>query len=183
MKKANFLIEYLKNPSEIGAIAPSSRFLINKYIEEMDFKKTGLVIELGAGNGNFTKAVLKKLNKSQKLLSFETNKKLFTCLENMNNRRLTAINDKAENMETYLKQYKLGKADYILSELPLNAWDKKTAINIIETAKRNLAPGGKYIQFTYLPKNHLLFKKYFKNIKIKYVLLNIPPAFVYICGD
>lgn len=101
----------------------------------------------------------------------------------MNNRRLIAINDKAENMETYMKKYNLGKADYILSELPLNAWDKKTAINIIEVAKRNLAPGGKYIQFTYIPKNHWLFKKYFKKIKIKFTLLNIPPAFVYVCSS
>jgi len=68
-----------------------------------------LIIELGAGNGNFTKAVLKKLNKNQKLLSFETNKKLFAYLENMNNRRLIAVNDKAENMEAYIKNIISGK--------------------------------------------------------------------------
>ncbi len=42
MKKADFLIEYLKNPGEISAIAPSSRFLINKFIEETTSGKPGL---------------------------------------------------------------------------------------------------------------------------------------------
>lgn len=49
-----FLLEYIKNPRYIGAVAPSGKQLASKMISEIDFEKAKCIIEYGPGTGAFT---------------------------------------------------------------------------------------------------------------------------------
>ena len=71
------LSSFMKKPKEIGAIAPSSKFLTNEIIKSIDFSNSDCIVELGPGLGTFTKPLLKKANPKTKLLCFEINKKFF----------------------------------------------------------------------------------------------------------
>ena len=61
MAKSNqFIKQYFGNKKEIGAIAPSSKFLRNRMMAPISFHSADVIIELGAGNGVFTKEIIKK---------------------------------------------------------------------------------------------------------------------------
>ena len=49
MDQVIFFREFLKNWREVGSITPSSRFLVEKMIECVDFDGTRTIVELGAG--------------------------------------------------------------------------------------------------------------------------------------
>ena len=55
---ARLLRAFLAYPVRTGAIAPSSRFLAARMIEDMRLSEAGVVVELGPGTGAFTRAIL-----------------------------------------------------------------------------------------------------------------------------
>ena len=59
-KQSNFLGEFIKERKTVGAIAPSSKFLMKKMIAPIDFQKADVIVELGPGNGVFTKVFWKE---------------------------------------------------------------------------------------------------------------------------
>ncbi|WCC42260.1 hypothetical protein PJJ26_12605 [Tenacibaculum finnmarkense] len=46
-KKFNFFKEAVKNYKTSGTVAPSSKYLANKMLREIDFSKANVIIELG----------------------------------------------------------------------------------------------------------------------------------------
>lgn len=53
-----FIKEFIKNPRFIGAVAPSSRHLAEKMLEDIDFKNSTCIIEYGPGTGVFTERLV-----------------------------------------------------------------------------------------------------------------------------
>lgn len=76
-----FIKEFIKSPKYIGAISPSSKFLANKMIENIEFEKCNCIIEYGAGTGVFTKEVILRKEESTIFLVFEKNKKFADMLK------------------------------------------------------------------------------------------------------
>ena len=68
MKTLKFLKESLKNIRQIGSIFPSSRFVVRKMIEPIDFEKKITILELGSGTGVITKQLLEKINSESTLI-------------------------------------------------------------------------------------------------------------------
>ena len=52
--KRNFIKEFWKEKRVVGAISPSTRFLGEKMVENVNFDEAKLIIELGPGTGVFT---------------------------------------------------------------------------------------------------------------------------------
>ena len=65
---AIFLHELVKNPGCIGAICPSSQKLARCMVSSIDVQQEGLVIELGAGTGVMTQALLDHSVKPENLV-------------------------------------------------------------------------------------------------------------------
>jgi phosphatidylethanolamine/phosphatidyl-N-methylethanolamine N-methyltransferase len=81
MAKSNqFIKQYFGNKKEIGAIAPSSKFLRNRMMSPISFHSADVIVELGAGSGVFTKEIIKRMKSSCKLFVFETNELFFELL-------------------------------------------------------------------------------------------------------
>ncbi len=53
-----FAKEFLKEPKEMAAVAPSSRHLARKMVEGIDFAHAGAIVEYGPGLGTFSRAVI-----------------------------------------------------------------------------------------------------------------------------
>ena len=65
--------ESLKSIKEVGTVLPSSKFVVSKMIEPINFEKDISILEFGSGTGVITKEILKKMTPSSKLICFETN--------------------------------------------------------------------------------------------------------------
>ena len=59
-KKRSFITQFLKESKMVGSVRPSSRFLMEKMLQNIDFENSKIIVELGPGTGVFTYEILKK---------------------------------------------------------------------------------------------------------------------------
>lgn len=182
MSKKKFITEVLKSTGTIGALSPSSSFLAKKMIAPIQFQNTKCIVEFGPGTGVFTHKILENLPLDAKLLAFEINPVFIEELEAIKDNRLVIINDSAEKIEDYLTKYNFSSADYIVSSLPFAMIPDDVVHRILINSDKALTKNGKYIQFQYSLNAKKKLKDYFSSVKINFTLLNIPPAFVYVCS-
>ena len=55
--KKSFLKSFWAEKKMVGSMTPSSRFLMDKMLKNIDFKKSKLIVELGPGTGVFTEKI------------------------------------------------------------------------------------------------------------------------------
>jgi phosphatidylethanolamine/phosphatidyl-N-methylethanolamine N-methyltransferase len=79
-ERLSFLVQYLRNPKEVGALLPSGSPLANIMTREIA-SNLGPVLELGPGTGSFTRAILARGIKPQDLTMVETNSEFCTLLQ------------------------------------------------------------------------------------------------------
>lgn len=183
MNKIKFLREGLKNLRTTGTVTPSSRFLCQSMIKGIDFSKARILIELGAGDGVVTRHILNKMHADARLFSFEVQSNFCDLLRKIDDPRLVIIEDSAEHLTDYLKEYGHEKADHIISAIPFVILPKDTAKNIVETCRDSLAPKGFFIQMHYSTMLKSLYESIFPKVKMSFTPLNIPPAFVFHCSN
>jgi phospholipid N-methyltransferase len=144
--------------------------LARKMAEEMDGCLQ--VVEFGAGTGPVTREILKRLPKNGHLTSFEINPDLCRCLKRIGDSRLRVINDDAARCERYVE-----RPDCVVSGLPLALFDREAKEEILAIARKS----GRYIQLQYTPVLVNEIKRYFPDVRLKFVPQNFPPAFLYVC--
>lgn len=183
-KQAKFFKEFFREKKQVGAIAPSSRFLMRKMLKPINFERAKIIVELGPGNGVFTKGLLDKMNSDCRLFSFELNETFFSHIQSeIKDHRLTLLNQSAEKIGDILKANGIEKADYIVSSLPLAVIPGPIKTNILDNAQKYLSEHGKYIQFQYTLNAKKLLEERFSKVKIDFTPVNIPPAFIYRCSN
>ncbi len=176
----SFFKSMLSNYRNIGAISPSSRFLYKKMISPMDLAHDIHIVEFGAGSGTFTDALLRKITPGSQLSIFEIDplfiKKL--QLKYKSDSRVVVYSLGAEESTKF---FEAGSIDYILSSLPFGLMSEPIILRILESAKHILKEHGKFIQFQYFLQNKKHIHDTFPQVRYKFTLLNLPPAFVYVC--
>lgn len=181
MSKKKFISEVLRSRGTIGALSPSSSFLAKKMLAPIHFKETRCIVEYGPGTGVFTKKLLEKMSPDSKLLAFEINPAFIEELKLIRDNRLVLINDSAEKIAFYLNENGFASADYIVSSLPFAMIPNHIVHIILTNSDKALSKKGKYIQFQYSLNAKKKLKEYFSEVYIKFTLLNLPPAFIYVC--
>jgi phospholipid N-methyltransferase len=169
MRFIKFVKEFIKNPKQVGAVAESSGFLARAMAQQIESDVN--IVEFGPGTGAVTKEILRRLPKHGQLTCLEINPQFCDDLKKINDPRLKIINDDVRNYSRAIEDY-----DCVLSSLPLGIFDKTQRDKIIAMSGR----AKKYIQFQYTPFLKPKLKKYFNDVEIKFVPLNVPPAFVYV---
>ena len=183
MKKPVFLLQYLKTPRKIGAVAPSSKQLAEKMVSDIDFENACCIVEYGPGTGVFTDKLLEKKKQDTTLVLLETNKEFCTQLREKYaaNNSIIIIYGSAEHVDAYLKKYKINKADYVVSGLPFASLPKNTSETILDKTRKILGKEGLFITFQYTLLKKAFISRYFNHIEYIKVLKNIPPAYVFKC--
>ena len=178
----SFFQRFWKEKKMVGAISPSSTFLTNKMLENIDFEKSKVLVEIGPGTGVFTKKVLSRMQADGVFLVFELNSDFFQELQTkIVDKRVVYINDSAEKLQDYLDQFNIQKVDVIISSLPLSNFYQRLTLKLLRTFQSCLSDTGKFIQFQYSLKQRKELSHVFSKVKISFTLWNIPPAFVYTC--
>ena len=174
-----FLKSWLKNPKLIGAVAPSGRALAK-------LMSTGLgpgarVIELGAGTGTVTEALLRRGVRPEDLYLLERNESFFDILTRRFPRCPLVSADALELRERFADS--LHSFDFVVSGLPLLLFSPEQKARLFEQIFDVLGPNGAYQQFTYgarCPIDRAQRERLgLKRSLLGFAALNIPPAFVY----
>lgn len=184
MEKAAFVKQYITKPRTVGAILPSSKHLAGKMVEDIDFNNAKYIIEYGPGTGVFTKKLIENRKDNTVILLFEYNTEFCNILREKfkDVPYLYIVNDSAEFIDKYLRQYNIPMVDYVVSGLPFASLPQNISSAILEKTQKFLREDGKFItfQYTLLKKNFI--KQYFNVVNIKMEVRNMPPAYVFSCS-
>ncbi|MES9863000.1 MAG: rRNA adenine N-6-methyltransferase family protein [Candidatus Thiodiazotropha sp. LLP2] len=180
--KPDFLSAWLRNPRQVGAVLPSSDCLTNAMAAQVN-NNNGLTIELGAGTGAVTSALLNQGVSPEKLVVVEKDQILANKLAR-HFPTLTVLEGDAARLQQLLKQSELGLADNVISSLPLLSMRSHTRIRVLSEIFNSLHPEGKLVQFTYSMKppihERLANALQVCGNRIDRVLWNLPPANVWV---
>lgn len=180
--KRTFIKQFWKEKKMIGSMVPSSRFLAQKMLENVDFENARIIVELGPGTGVFTDLIIEKMHPDAQLLVFELNENFHHRLAHrITDKRVHCIHDTAEKVQDYLKKIGHEKADVVISSLPLSNFSKELRHSILSAMEQALQDTGQYIQFQYSLQSKKQIKQFFETVNIDFTALNFPPAFVYSC--
>lgn len=179
------LLYFFKDLKQVGAIAPSSKFLAKDLVEQLKKRLSNddcsplNILEIGAGTGPLTKQIAKQLRPEDQLDIVEIHKKFYQIVKtkyrdsNIHVHHTDILNFQPEK-----------KYDFIFSSLPYenmpeeisrNIWKKKLELCSSEAYISYF----KYVKFRKFKSDfeERVVKKYKQ--KKKYVLLNLPPAKIY----
>jgi phospholipid N-methyltransferase len=177
--RAIFLYKFFLKPTKIESVTPSSSFLTRKMLGNLPWDKIETIAELGAGTGVFTNFIAENKNKSCQVVVIE---------EDFEMRKMLRVNHpeffygtKAEKLDWLLQRNNLPQVDCIISGLPFAAFTEPQREEIMAAIHRSLKPGGVFVAFQYSLQMKKTLKKTFSELRISFVPLNMPPAFVYHC--
>lgn len=178
--RLHFLGEFLRNPRELGSITPSSQYLTRAVLGEIDFARARRIAELGPGTGVFTGALLERLAPDGELLAVETNAEFVELLpRELPDPRLVVVQGSAERLAELAAERGWDGADVVVSGIPYSLLPRSVTVGILRAAARTLRPGGLFVGYQYSPYLRPYLKGAFGNVRYRFVLLNVPPAFVY----
>src|SRR5579885_257032 len=173
--KIVFFKTVVSQPRTTGAIFPSSKHLANEMASHVLKQNNGIVLELGAGTGVVTDAILQSGIKPEDMIVIEYSHDLVELLRNRFP-NIKIIEGTAEHLSTLL----LGeerKINTIISSLPLRSLPLAVSQAILDEIQHILPAGGRYIQFTYsFKRDRFSSRANFERCVSKRIWKNLPPA-------
>ena len=86
------------------------------------------------------------------------------------------------HFDKLLAERGLNQVDHICSGLPLPSFPALLRDGILDTSARMLAAHGTFRQLTVMPLIYYrLYRRYFGDVRFRFVPLNMPPGGVYVC--
>lgn len=152
----SFLKRYLRDPNVVGAVAPSSRALAAALCEPLRrANRPSTVLEVGAGTGAITRYIGTVLKPEDELDICEIHPGFADILERDVLRTSRFSKGVTEGRIRLLRQavQKIDKEehyDFVISGLPLTAFDLKSVESIFATIRQCLKPDGVLSYFEYV---------------------------------
>ncbi len=174
-----FFNQFVKNPRQLGSVIPSSRFLIERIINNARLTSAKVVVELGPGNGGTTRGFLAAMKPTSRLLSIELNEDLHELSGNLDDHRCIAHHGNAADLPEILRHYGLGAPEVIISGIPFSTMAPDLGSLIIENIYRQLAPNGRFVAYQVSSQVDKLNTFFGDNKSIEIEFLNIPPIRVW----
>lgn len=167
----------------MGAVVPSSRVLARTMARQLDKEHADYVIELGAGTGVVTHALLNHGVTPDRLLVIEREPSLHALLEAHFSNVTVACAD-ATHLGEVLAAHKIKRVYAIVSSLPLLSMPKTVRAAIEKHMAQLIGEDGLIVQFTYGPRSPISketrSKYHLRGARVKTVLANVPPAHVWV---
>jgi phosphatidylethanolamine/phosphatidyl-N-methylethanolamine N-methyltransferase len=174
-----FFKSWLKDPFHVASITPSSRWLAR--LMATDVGPGARVVELGAGTGTLTEAIVERGVRQEDLYLVEQHAMFCDVLRQRFPGSHIVQADAAALTES-LGALR-GTVDYVISGLPIVWFNRDKKAKILQEAFALLRPHGRYQQFTYLGPppvgGRLLDELGLRATLLGVSPLNLPPAFVY----
>ncbi|MDR1978645.1 MAG: methyltransferase type 11 [Synergistaceae bacterium] len=174
-----FLRRFVGAPRQVGSVMPSSPYLTRAMMDKIEWNDVRCMAELGAGTGVFTRAIVSKLGRGENLLVFEIDPALKALIEAEH--LGVAVYGDAQELPQIMRDRNIRQLDCVVSSLPFAVLPPRVTAAILDVLDKTLKPGGKLIAYQYSTHMKPYFEKRFANVKISFVLRNVPPAFVYEC--
>jgi phosphatidylethanolamine/phosphatidyl-N-methylethanolamine N-methyltransferase len=176
----HFFRSWIADPRRVAAVAPSGDALVRLMTGQI-VPSDRPVLELGAGTGVFTKALVARGIRECDLTLVEYGSDFMRILQHRFPQARVLWMDASQ-----LGNYDLfpgTKVGAVISGLPLLTMSPRKVMSILSGAFGHLRPAGSFYQFTYGPRcpvpRPILDRLGLKAVRIGGTVRNIPPASVY----
>jgi phospholipid N-methyltransferase len=177
-----FARNFLKHPRMLGSLIPSSRFLIEQILRQMDWSRAKVVVEYGPGVGTITTEILKRMGPDARLVVFETNPEFVRFLrESVRDSRLHIVHGSAGEIRNVLRKLGLGHADYVISGIPFSTMPEQVRSSILKATHSAVGDDGAFIVYQFSSKVKPYLERTFRQVDRGFEPLNILPAHLYYC--
>jgi phosphatidylethanolamine/phosphatidyl-N-methylethanolamine N-methyltransferase len=182
---ALFLKRWLRRPFATGAVVPSGRLLAEAMATTARAVITGRpghVVELGAGTGEVTKALLAAGIAAERLVLVERDREFASFLRrHFDGPRI--VEGDAARLPRLLAEHGIAPIAAVVSGLPLLSLPTEVVNGIVAGAFEALPRGAAFVQFTYGPKppipRALRERLHLDGAHGKRIWRNVPPAVVW----
>lgn len=181
----SFLQAFLKNPTKVGAIAPSSPDLAREMVCDLKPDRNNIVLELGVGTGAITRFIEPILPDPQSYLGIELDSSLFEELR-IKFPNLKIVEASAADAYEIHRRSGLGPVRYLLCCLPFVSLPSAVAERIYDEIDKFMEEGCVLKVFQYAHGYYLspalklrerMRRRYGRSRRSHLVLKNVPPAY------
>lgn len=173
---------FIKHPRMLGSLIPSSRFLVNHVLSEVDWKRARVFLEYGPGVGTFTKEILRRMRPDAVVVALETNSDFVRFLRGkLRDDRLHVIHGSAADAKAALANLGLGRADYVISGIPYTTMPADLRASILRTTHEVLDPNGAFLVYQFTRTVLPYLQQVFESVYQDFEPLNVMPARLFYC--
>jgi phosphatidylethanolamine/phosphatidyl-N-methylethanolamine N-methyltransferase len=190
MPALTFIKEAMSSFRQMGTLLPTQTHLAHSVARTLP-RRNGLnIVELGAGEGSITRAVVRELGKLEyRLLAVELNETLLranrrTLASRCNGSagRVVFVQGDAFAFGRILEEQKMPRVDVVISTLPLYYFPPSQRKGLFAMARERLGEAGMYVQYRYTPDGMDELRPFFSRIQRRFVL-NLMPAWLFVCDN
>ncbi len=174
-----FISSWLKNPKNVGAVAPSGPVLSRTMAAIVEPSVEGPIVELGPGTGPVTAALIERGIDPARLVLVEYDEKFCETLRKKYP-QVKVVQGDAFALDQALRGHASGPLAAIVSSLPLLNFSPAQRQALIAASMKLLRPRAPFIQFTYGANSPLpVESQLYETSASKRIWRNLPPARVW----
>jgi phospholipid N-methyltransferase len=182
MKEPGYLRQYVSD-RDVGALHPSSRFLIRRLIRCLSPGSIGTLVEFGPGPGISTRPILQVIPASARYVAIEKNPVFLASLKSaVPDPRLLAVEGDARSSREILSGLGITTADAVIASIPFSFLTRDERAAIVDAVYSVLADDGDFVvfhQFSLLMRS--LLKERFPRVRVLFEPRNVFPCFLLHC--
>jgi phosphatidylethanolamine/phosphatidyl-N-methylethanolamine N-methyltransferase len=187
MERFHVLGEFVRKPTSVGAVAPSSWRLAELITDAAGLDRAKVVLEFGPGTGAFTEVILRKIDPGTTFFAIERNAS-FAAATRKRCPGVQVVHDSAVSVRKHLAASGHASCDCIVSGLPFSSFTPAQQDEILAAVHDSLRPGGRFVTFAYFGglcwplgrRFRSRLRATFSQVSCtRTIWRNIPPAFVY----
>jgi phospholipid N-methyltransferase len=179
---ALFTRNFFRSPAMLGSVVPSSPFLVNDMMSQVDWNRARVLVEYGPGVGTFTREILKRMRPDAVVIAIELNTDFVEYLRReIADPRLRVVQGSAGRVRAILAEQGLGAADCIISGLPYKNMSDTLRRQILDESRLALRAEGSMVLFQYTRTLQPYLESSFSSVKRNFQPFNIFPAMIFHC--
>jgi phospholipid N-methyltransferase len=173
---------FIKHPKMLGSLIPSSRFLVNKVLSEVEWARARVFLEYGPGVGTFTTEILRRMRPDAVLIALETNTDFVRFLRGkVRDDRLHVVHGSAADADAALARLNLHQADYVISGIPYTTMPPQVRDIILRKTHSVLHPSGAFLVYQFTRTVLPYLQQVFGLVHQDFEPLNVMPARLFFC--
>lgn len=177
-----FARNFFRFPAMLGSVIPSSRFLVNDVLSQVEWEAARVIVEFGPGVGTMTREILKRMRPDATLVAIELNLDFVAFLqEQIQDPRLRVVHNSAGKVRAVLDDMYLQQADYIISGIPYTNMPEAVRCEILAQSRQVLNPKGALLIYQFTRTVLPYLQSSFGSVRQGFQLLNIFPARIFHC--
>lgn len=173
---------FVKHPRMLGSLIPSSRFLVDRVLRQVDWARARTVVEYGPGVGTITGEILRRLRPDASLVTIEMNRDFVRYLQRtVSDRRLHVVEGSAADVQSILAERRLSHTDYVISGIPYSTMPPEVRERILRATHEVLHRDGAFLVYQFTRAVLPYLRDTFPLVDQEFEPRNIMPARLFFC--